>query len=307
MLKNFGLVVLVMVGFVIAGCGGGSAKKTDPLEAAIHSDNAAKAVRLVKSRGMSVDRHYEGHGTLLGHAAQHSSCSVLEALLNLDADANVDAMDSEGRTPLMLAAFQETNEGASVRCIQILLRHGADIERMVSGGTPLHWAAWMDNVGGVRALLEHGADVEATTDEGDKALHVAARQGSAGSIRALLAHGVDPNMRDVIDGNTALHLVKSSERGVIAALIEAGADRNLRNNRGVTTWQAREELQEAADETEAEEARQAEARAQQEREDWIRREERWERDQRARERQNQKYIDRQLCLLDPNCAATFQY
>ena len=251
MLKNFGLFPLLMFGLVVAGCGGGAkntAEKEDPLQAAIHSDNAAEAVRLVTSRGMKVDGEYEGHGTLLGHAAFHGACDVVDALLKLDADADAGVVEIGGegqrRTPLHSAmdpsAGHDNHDGflsgdsadrVAARCIEILLRHGADPAYVdESGNSYLHWAGF---------------------------------RGHSRVIGMLLEHGADPNARDIVDGNTALHMVKSSERQMIAALLEAGADRNLRNHKGRTTFQAREELQRAADE-EAAEAERAERQAQME-------------------------------------------
>jgi len=71
--------------------------------------------------------------TLLHAAAYDGQCAIVERLIGLG--ANVDARESNGRTPLHHAA----NNG-HLEVIELLVRSGADIEaRDVEGITPLMW------------------------------------------------------------------------------------------------------------------------------------------------------------------------
>ena len=73
----------------------------------------------------------------------------------LDAGADLEARDEDGRTPLMFAAGSNSPE-----VVQTLLDAGADLEaRTESGQTPLMGAAWNnENPGVVQVLLDAGAD-----------------------------------------------------------------------------------------------------------------------------------------------------
>lgn len=100
----------------------------------------------------------------------------------------------------------------------------------------LAWAARNDRAEAVELLVRHGADVEADVYRGT-ALTWAAACGRVGAARRLLALGADPDRRGSFggpghgEGVTALHL--AAQHGaieVIEALLEAGADRTIRDD-----------------------------------------------------------------------------
>ena len=64
--------------------------------------------------------------------------------------------------------------GSHTDTVQVLLKHGADINaRDDNESPPLHWAVEGGHIDTVRALLNHGADVHARNKYGDTALDVA--------------------------------------------------------------------------------------------------------------------------------------
>ena len=81
--------------------------------------------------------------------------------LLVEAGANVDAYDSEGNTPLLLAAEQRRTD-----VVMELIRLGADVNKKKRPRfcTPLHAAVLHMDMGSVVALLTAGADVNAVVD-----------------------------------------------------------------------------------------------------------------------------------------------
>jgi len=80
----------------------------------------------------------------------------------LQAGANVNFADDEGRTPLTLAV----QEG-SLELVELLLQHGADPSQVGRKGyTPLQLAtAWCKSVPIVKALIAAGAETEGLSPE----------------------------------------------------------------------------------------------------------------------------------------------
>jgi ankyrin repeat protein len=98
------------------------------------------------------------HTPLLS-AAVNGKLEVLEMLLQRRAD--VGAVDNQGRTPLMLAAFMGFHASVSA-----LIKGGAALEeRCIAERTPLLWALTSPKacaVDCIQVLIEHGCDMEAT-------------------------------------------------------------------------------------------------------------------------------------------------
>ena len=99
--------------------------------------------------------------------------------LNLGLDINTLL---DGFTPLHLAAY-----GDNMELAKLLIDSGADLEaKNENGETPLHLAAWGDNIEIAKFLIDSGADVNAKTNYGFTPLHRAYSQ----KMKALLReHG----------------------------------------------------------------------------------------------------------------------
>ena len=73
----------------------------------------------------------------------------------LKREANVNAANEDGTTPLFIAAEKGHRD-----IVALLLDHGADVKQTTTdGATPLHIAAEMGHRAIVALLLDEGADV----------------------------------------------------------------------------------------------------------------------------------------------------
>ena len=104
------------------------------------------------------------------------------------------------------------------------MRIGARVdERDSEGQTPLMVAASWGQPDAIRALVEGGADTSLQDEGGDTALHEAARADEVLSLLALLELGADKDPRNKL-GATPLHLASHLSNGAACkALIRGGA------------------------------------------------------------------------------------
>uniref|UniRef100_A0A8C5C669 Ankyrin repeat domain 52a n=1 Tax=Gadus morhua TaxID=8049 RepID=A0A8C5C669_GADMO len=85
--------------------------------------------------------------------------------------------------------------------------------------TPLHAAAFAEDVAGLQLVLRHGAQVNGVDESGRSALMVAADKGQSGTV-AILLHRAKADLTLLDDnGNTALHLACSKAHEMCALLI----------------------------------------------------------------------------------------
>ena len=145
----------------------------------------------------------------------------------LDKGASVKAIDSVGRTPLMMAA--EYNPDPAV--VRALLTAGADINAQdTCGGNCLFYATGKP-LDVVTMLLSFGADPNAGSSDGETPfMNAASHTSNPEEIAALLKAGADINSRDT-NGLTPLMYAAAGSKSteVIAALLKAGADINARD------------------------------------------------------------------------------
>jgi ankyrin repeat protein len=148
---------------------------------------------------------------------------------NLEAElvvstADINTMDSLGRTPISLAA-----ERGDAKKVSMLLWYGADPHiPAYSGSDPLCYAAKVADPACISLLLNAGAKVDCRTGWDQTALHYAAAHNSnRRHTELLLAAGADPNSADR-DGRTPLGFTPVQDHLEVAAcLLEYGA--NIRN------------------------------------------------------------------------------
>lgn len=152
--------------------------------------------------GVNVNLSNETQNTAL-HAAVANGFAECADLL-LQAGAHTDSTNNTKHTPLFLAVA-----GKSVICMQLLIKGNvnglsADVNYCdINGKTPLHIAAAIGFMAGVRLLLAANAKVDAQDNEHSTPLHLAATHGHIDVIRELIRYKANINLEDEL-GNTAL-------------------------------------------------------------------------------------------------------
>jgi ankyrin repeat protein len=125
--------------------------------------------------------------SLFDYAAHYGHIDMLEFLISKGANMNAIEIDW-GKHAIHIAACS-----GSIDSMQWLLDHDIDVDiKDGSGHTPLHWAAYYDEIDAVRFLISKGANVNNMNKHGENVLFDAAKredQHRKELINILLDHG----------------------------------------------------------------------------------------------------------------------
>ena len=160
--------------------------------------------------------------TPLHYAASGRGPGIIQLLL--DSGAVVDAVEDNGRTPLMQAG--------SLEGFKALQAAGADVRARANDGyTMLHRAALVADASTVQALIASGLDPNAMTNSGLRPLHFAS---STEIFMALRSAGADIHAATA-SGYSVLHRAASSlDAATVEALIATGLEANAETSNGLT-------------------------------------------------------------------------
>jgi ankyrin repeat protein len=175
--------------------------------------------------------HEEAKSIELHEAIEAGDRSAVRVLT--DADANLEARDENGMTPLLhaLASQQDPTiakilieAGANVDATAaILTRQG---ERVTSGS--VFQLVIYRHPELVPMLIDRGADVNISGESGITPLQAAVETGNESIVKLLLSAGAEVNARNSLDF-TALHFTVAAPNVEIARrLVAAGADVDVR-------------------------------------------------------------------------------
>jgi ankyrin repeat protein len=144
----------------------------------------------------------------------------------------LNALDSNGNTPLMLAAWE-----GDLKMVKHLIGLGADPSLTDDlGKNVLHFAADQKSLGVLEAVLGMNINVDLRSEGGYKqtALFIPAAAGNTPVVQMLLKHGANPNIQDKYK-MTALHwALQKGEIEAVKMLLSFKADVNTKNNKNVT-------------------------------------------------------------------------
>ncbi len=102
------------------------------------------------------------------------------------------------------------------------------------GSTPLHWAAYRDDLAKADQLIRGGANVNAANDLGVTPLWAASTNGSPALVKRLLDAGANPNTA-LFSGETPLMVAaRSGKAAAVELLLARDANPNARGTRGQT-------------------------------------------------------------------------
>lgn len=198
------VIVLALIGLLsLLGC-----KSKSELNAELYKSSQkgdVVAVRRLLKQGADPNANNgdkEFNVTVLEASTSHPE--VLKTLL--DAGANPRLADSNGGTPLYIAA------GESATSLRLLLDAGVKPDEPISGGkTALAFAADIGNIDSIELLIANGANVNNQDSLGFTPIHQTVLSSWTGrraeAIRLLLKHGANPKLKDK-RGKTALDWAK---------------------------------------------------------------------------------------------------
>lgn len=203
--------------------------------AALHAAIAAlpEMHRMLRGAGADLDLGDEDGRGPLHHICEHARswdcsdsgryeqhCATADTLLELGASPN--QADTDGFTPLMLAAANDALE-----LVQTLLDAGAGIDlRSRAGITALHGAIRTANSPIVELLIDRGADVNLADKYGFSALMWAVARRKIELVKLLVEHGANRQQRvacgfdEYEPGMTPLDVARKRGYGEIAAWLE---------------------------------------------------------------------------------------
>ncbi|GAB4813781.1 hypothetical protein N2152v2_000827 [Parachlorella kessleri] len=237
-------------------------KTADVLSAAKAGSISGLQAALNDLPDVSIDRVRDSKGrTALHAAAQQNQEQLCQQLIDTH-NCDVNAQDTEGDTPLALAAFAghepivdlllargaDANRHAQgsaaplhraalaghASVAQRLLAGGADVHGGAAAGAPIAWAAGAGQAGVVDVLLRHGADPDGKGQNGVTPLLMAAAIGSTPTVRSLVGGGAQVATPGP-GGVTALHVAANSGSvEMVRCLLEAGASPDAVDEQGRT-------------------------------------------------------------------------
>lgn len=191
--------------------------------------NTERVVSLLQA-GADVNAEDEDGRTALMLVCREGHAECVEHLLKVGADVNTK--DQDGVTALMRSCgcWQSA-------CVNALLKAGADVDAKDNEGkTALMWACEKRRPKCVEALLKAGADVNAKDKDNVTALMRACSQDSTECGELLLKFGADVDAKDK-EGKTALmRACRKGKTSFVEALLKAGADAKTKDNRGRTSY-----------------------------------------------------------------------
>ena len=155
-------------------------------------------------------------------AAVHNNDMDFAKSLIIENRADVNSVDNEGMTVLMLAAPSGSAEfgGFVAGKVSNLIINARDKD----GDTAVTIAAEHGNFGFLKSLVGIGADINARGKDGHTAVTIAAEHENFGFLKSLVGIGADINARDEYGATAVTIAAEHGNFGFLKSLVGIGAD-----------------------------------------------------------------------------------
>ncbi|KAI9040728.1 uncharacterized protein KD926_007809 [Aspergillus affinis] len=186
-------------------------------------EGKADIVKLLLERGADPNAQRPDGWTPLLAALRHNFQGVIDLLIDCS-DINVNPVNDEGCTPLMMAS-----EYSSVDVVRSLLEKNADLnKRDMDGWTPLLTALRYSSEEVITTILARNPDVHIQNCDDYTPLLMACRHSTANVVQQLIDREVDVNKKSNAN-ESELHVLvynenKTDIRQITEKLLDYGAD-----------------------------------------------------------------------------------
>ena len=185
------------------------------------------AVRQLLNNEAAIDARDNEGRTALHHAGHH--LGIIDLLV--DHGANIDATDTHGQTPLLIAVMRQ-----SLTTVTHLLARSANVYIAPSSrSTAIHYAAAFGNNQIIEALLKHGAYFfDFDSNEPTPLHYIAAFSNNPEGIKLLLKYGARAHLQDKLGKNSLHNAARAGHFEPIALLISKVGDINAFDSQRLT-------------------------------------------------------------------------
>ncbi|KAF5989577.1 ankyrin protein [Fusarium bulbicola] len=180
-----------------------------------------RQVQFLMDRGLTLTTGDEDGQTPLHHAVEGGSEKVVHLLASRNTGPRIlDKPDHNGSTALMLATLK-----MNFPMVRTLLRHGASCEvKDHKGMAPIHSAAQLGWLEGLRAFIQQVKDVNMTDNMGNTAVHRAVYGGKVDIIRYLADEKANFEVLNNSGCSPLMAAVLQDSPDIVWALLQAGAN-----------------------------------------------------------------------------------
>lgn len=181
--------------------------------------------------GGSVQYTYKENLTVLHYAAEMGRTQIIQILIE-QYGANVEAEDTNGRTPLVYAVYYQQIEALK----KLALLGAKKLVWIQPNLNPVHYAAMTGNITLLRVLVEElGLSPTSQNETGFTPLHIATIEGKSDCVLMLVRQFQVSLEQTDIYGRTAMHFAASRDEPKVLKLLHSlGANPEAKDSLGRT-------------------------------------------------------------------------